>query len=291
MNTLEFFRYRWRFRSLDVVRFPAGKSGNVLRGAFGIVLRETATPAVYARIFNPAASQSAHPDGEKSPSGLADWPRPFLFRTAAVDGLTITPGAAFSIDMHLFEVRTPLESVFADAFRRLETTGLGPGRGRVRLEGVDRLDLEDRATADACTVALDPPGPAADCVRVRFLTPTELKAGGEIAGRPEFASLFARLRDRIANLSRLYGAQPIETDFREMGERAAAVRLAACDIAWERVERKSSRTGQAHWMGGFTGEAEYRGALTEFLPWLHAARWTGVGRQTVWGKGDMRVLP
>ena len=43
-------------------------------------------------------------------------------------------------------------------------------------------------------------------------------------------------------------------------------------------------------MGGFNGFAEYEGQLAEFLPWLRAARWVGVGRQTVWGKGDMRVV-
>jgi CRISPR/Cas system endoribonuclease Cas6 (RAMP superfamily) len=56
------------------------------------------------------------------------------------------------------------------------------------------------------------------------------------------------------------------------------------------VERKSGRTGQVHSLGGFTGEAEYEGALAEFVPWLRAARWVGVGRQTVWGKGEMRVV-
>jgi hypothetical protein len=45
-----------------------------------------------------------------------------------------------------------------------------------------------------------------------------------------------------------------------------------------------------HPLGGFTGSAEYEGDLAEFLPWLRAARWVGVGRQTVWGKGDVRVV-
>ena len=34
-------------------------------------------------------------------------------------------------------------------------------------------------------------------VRVRFVTPTELKAGERLAERPEFPILFGRLRDRI----------------------------------------------------------------------------------------------
>jgi CRISPR/Cas system endoribonuclease Cas6 (RAMP superfamily) len=74
-----------------------------------------------------------------------------------------------------------------------------------------------------------------------------------------------------------------------MGQRAADVRLKRADLQWERVERKSGRTGQVHSLGGFTGAAEYEGELAEFLPWLRAARWVGVGRQTVWGKGEVRV--
>jgi hypothetical protein len=27
--------------------------------------------------------------------------------------------------------------------------------------------------------------------------------------------------------------------------------------------------------------------LAEFVPFLRAARWTGVGRQTVWGNGEI----
>jgi CRISPR/Cas system endoribonuclease Cas6 (RAMP superfamily) len=63
-----------------------------------------------------------------------------------------------------------------------------------------------------------------------------------------------------------------------------------CDLTWEQVKRRSGRTGQVHSIGGFTGEADYEGELAEFLPWLRAARWVGVGRQTVWGKGDVRVV-
>jgi hypothetical protein len=75
-----------------------------------------------------------------------------------------------------------------------------------------------------------------------------------------------------------------------MGDRAAAVRMSRCDLQWEKRERKSGRTGQVHPLGGFTGEAEYEGELGEFVPWIKAGRWVGVGRQTVWGKGDVRVV-
>ena len=129
-----------------------------------------------------------------------------------------------------------------------------------------------------------------DRVHLRFLTPTELKTGGGVSERPEFAVLFGRLRDRLSTLRALYGAGPLDIDFREMGERAGLVRLERSRLEWERVERRSARTGQVHPIGGFTGEAEYAGPIEEFLPWLRAARWVGVGRQTVWGKGDVRVV-
>jgi hypothetical protein len=90
-------------------------------------------------------------------------------------------------------------------------------------------------------------------------------------------------------LCALYGVGPLAIDFKGMGERAAGIRMTRCDIEWREAERLSSRTGQRHPIGGFVGEAEYEGALAEFIPFLRAGRWTGVGRQTVWGKGDIEV--
>jgi hypothetical protein len=133
------------------------------------------------------------------------------------------------------------------------------------------------------------PSPAAR-IRVEFLTPTELKYEGCIVERPEFAILFARVRDRISTLRALYGSGPLEIDFNAAGARAAAVRMARCELRRVAVERRSSRTGQSHSIGGFTGFAEYEGELAEWVPYLEAARWTGVGRQAVWGKGEIAVV-
>ncbi len=55
------------------------------------------------------------------------------------------------------------------------------------------------------------------------------------------------------------------------------------------AQRRSRGTGQTHSLGGFVGEVEYAGDLAEFVPYLRAGRFTGVGRQTVWGKGEIDV--
>ncbi len=35
--------------------------------------------------------------------------------------------------------------------------------------------------------------------------------------------------------------------------------------------------------------AEYEGDLAEFLPYLEAAHWTGVGRHCTWGNGQIHT--
>jgi hypothetical protein len=122
-------------------------------------------------------------------------------------------------------------------------------------------------------------------VKVRFTTPTELKHGQLLATRPEFAVLFGRIRDRLSTLRALYGAGALEIDFKTLGERAALVKLTSLRLEFSEAERRSAKTGERHPLGGFVGEAEYEGDLGEFVPYLRAARWVGVGRQTVWGKG------
>lgn len=284
----EFFRFRFHFRAVDTVHFPAGKSGNVIRGALGLILRDTASPAAYARLFEPGSQLG------RAPSGLGDWPRPFILRADELDGRTVPEGGQFCFDVHVFDLRAAVLAYFHEAFAQFGRQGIGPGHGRVTLEQAEQLDFDGRvgpiAGAPPLALDLEPQAGRVERVEVRFLSPTELKSGGTIAPRPEFAILFARLRDRISTLRAMYGAGPLEIDFRGMGERAATVRMSRCDVCWETVQRKSGRTGQVHPLGGFTGTAEYQGNLAEFVPWLRAARWVGVGRQTVWGKGDVRVV-
>ena len=115
---------------------------------------------------------------------------------------------------------------------------------------------------------------------VRFLTPTELKDSRHFAERPEFDILIARIRDH-------YGDGPLPVGFAALRARVAAVRHAESWIQRLALTRRSTRTGQSHPLGGFTDEAVYEGPLAQFLPYLEAARFAGVVRQTVWGKGEI----
>ena len=278
---------RLSFLARGAISFSRG-AGNQLRGAFGSVLHKLACvpectdahdcdrreSCEYALMFAPAAAAR--------PSGLADRPRPFVFRANHLDGRTVAPGETFHFNFHWFDLRRPSVKLAIRAFEELANEGLGPERGAADL-------VEVTGDHAPLSVSLDPPGNRVDRVTVRFETPTELKADGHSIAQPEFAILAARIRDRISILRALYDEGPLKLDFREFGERAALVRMTRCDIRHMNTSRRSSQTGQIHPLGGFVGEAEYEGDLTEFVPYLHAAGWTGVGRQTAWGKGVLRV--
>ena len=286
--TFDFHSFRFVFSALDPILFPPGQPGNILRGAFGNSFRGVVCPidcpgarlcpsresCDYARIFEPAATC------DEGPSGLRDRPRPFVFRAAYLDGRTIQGGERFWFDVHLFETRNPPLEPFALAFARLAKEGLGPLRGRADLVSVEQRPI---------SIGLGASPQEKRSLRVEFVTPTELKTGDRLAERPEFEVFFARARDRVSTLRTLYGAGPIATDFRAMGERAAAIRMTRCDLRQVEAERRSSRTGQVHGIGGFVGAAEYEGALNEFIPYLEAAQWTGIGRHCGWGNGEFRL--
>jgi hypothetical protein len=269
--TLRLRAIRFTFEARDAIWFRAGTAANHLRGAFGSILRRQ-SEAAYLALFAPSGTVNG-------PSGLRDWPRPFVFRAHHLDGVSLEPGQTFYFDLHLFDLKQGMEEQLVLTFSQLADEGLGLGRRKVRL-----------LSADASDIAL-PLGAGSGDVRgltVQFVTPTELKRDNEVVTKPEFGVLAARTRDRICTLCELYGEGAPEIDFKAFGDRAALVVMTRCEVSPVHITRRSTRTGQVHPIGGLMGEAAYEGEIGEFMPWLEAAYWTGVGRQTVWGKGLIR---
>lgn len=247
-ETFDFFALRFHFRAAAELRFDA----NRLRGAIGKNLKRQSEVA-YQRWFAPSSL-----DG---PSGLRDRPRPFVLRASHLEGVALPAAARFCVGLNIFD---------ADAVDDLcqAASQFAP------LEDIER----EKAVLPLVS-------PEAARIRVRFITPTELKG----ADTPEFPALWARVRDRISTLRALYGSGPLPIDFTRTAERAARVRTTRCELQNVSADRLSRSSGRRHPLGGFTGFAEYEGELGEFMPYLEIARHTGVGRQTVWGKGEIHV--
>jgi hypothetical protein len=81
-------------------------------------------------------------------------------------------------------------------------------------------------------LSLLPDGTVTRRIRVRFLTPTELKSSGQVMREPHFGSLFTRVRDRLHTLRQLYGDGPLPLEFRAIGERASAIKMTGSDLRW-----------------------------------------------------------
>jgi hypothetical protein len=255
-NMLEL--YPLRFRAISLGR---SWTANLLRGAFGSTLKKLDEVA-YERFFTPTAESLPAEFltlSRGSPSGLRNLPRPFVFRMREAN----TGDAEVGVNLFLSSAC----DLVCHVMRELD------------FEPVQRPELLH------LSLASPPLTETVQRVRVRFLTPTELKG----SATPEFGPLLCRIRDRISTLRALYGDGPLDLDFRGFGARATAVGMTSCEVRTVEQQRTSKGTGQTHSIGGFTGIAEYEGAVAEFIPYLEAACWTGVGRQTVWGKGEIAV--
>jgi hypothetical protein len=185
-----------------------------------------------------------------------------------LNGRTVQPGEQFCFSINLFDLHNPALDYF--------TRALGQWAELVSVEQTEvAVDLHSSKQQ-------------VSGIRVEFQTPTELKRATEV-GIAEFPLLLARARDRVSNLRGLYGAGPLEIDFRGLADRAQSIKTVRSELRHIAVERRSSRSGQRHGIGGVVGFAEYEGHLAEFLPYLEAASWTGVGRHCTWGNGQIRT--
>ncbi len=201
--------------------------------------------------------------GDVGPSGFADHPRPFVFRAIHLDGQTFEAGQPFHFDLHLFDTDATNIAYFVLAFDQLAGEGLGAGRRKVELVSVSRLNERAEESAilyaggalnkdvDTRPLAIDltPEPNTVSRVRVKFVTPTELKGGQPNTLQPEFGILAARARDRISLLRELYGEGPLDIDFRGFGERAAMVKMTDARIEERSYseEEQPNRPSSFHW--------------------------------------------
>jgi CRISPR-associated endoribonuclease Cas6 len=305
--TFQYLPLRFRFVALTQVAFGRWLPGNAIRSALGASLRQVAcvagcgeptecrrgTDCPYSFLFEPKL--------ESGPSGMRHPPRPFVIRARPLAGKTIASGKQFDFGINLFELRRPAIEWLVDAFSRWKEDDQGPARSRVLLESVeverpsgesqllfaDGAFLEEKP--EPVSLSLDSIGAvSANKIQIDFVSPTEFKENGSVVESPSFGVLMRRIGERAHALCAIYGDGQLSVDWPRFTKAAEAVRTTYCRGIHAAVKRISRKTG-SHPIGGFVGEMVYEGELSMFMPWLRIAEVTGVGRQTVWGKGEIRV--
>jgi len=302
-----FLRIRLEFEARAAVYFPAGKAGNIFRGALGECLRDVACvpscrdsktcewkqDCLYSSLFEPQS--------ELGPSGYRDLPRPFVLRPYWQAEKRVSCDERFFLDVHVFDRDLELLNTLLLAFSRFGEKGIGPGRPKALLLNANALDEFGHKVLDLkpgartgemldveISITLNDEIGDVGIVDVSFDSPLSLKQDGAIVYEPEFNIVFRRLTERIGILDRSFGSSSVSTPVENL-KAADAVSMEVLGGRIDSHSRRSGRTGHRQSLAGFVGNVRYRGVTASMMRWLAVGRWVGVGRQTVWGNGAFQI--
>jgi hypothetical protein len=270
--------------------------------------------------------ETTPPDESEVLSNLSEVPRPFIIEPPDDRREHIPPGERLTFGLTLVGRGINYLPYFIAVFRELGQVGLGKTRGKYRLLAVDAISTlspnpspfgplrspsqgegrggglpiyraeddmirtanttisGDAITAHAATL---PP----DRITLDFLTPTRLKHRGRwVREGPPFHVLVKVLLGRVSSLSYFHCGHKLEADFRGLIDRAAEVRIARSETGWRDWSRFSGRQKQRVEMGGLVGQVTYSGDLRDYLPLLALGELVHVGKGTVFGNGQYRIV-
>lgn len=218
-------------------------------------------------------------------------------------------GTTFSFEVALYGNAAETFHYIALAINHLGEHGVGYRRGRFSVTGIHaynpftgmeyNLLTEGRrlqapnlpvnaAHISTFTAAL--PG---DAVRLRFLTPAQIRRQKKVLSQPDFPTLIARLLERCQALESHYG-QPVERDiWRErhnhLTNAAKHIQIGQDNTRWVQVRAGSRRSDRRLDLGGIVGDVLFTGdhpdALLPFLEWIVWGVSLHVGKNAVKGDG------
>lgn len=320
-DALTFSRYRVDIRLERPLWVPAHRRAVLWRGAFGDVFRSLVchdlklaceacplrSACPFPRVFAPSI-----PEGRKEVARLRDPPRPFVLTDPHPGSPSLAASEPLGLGLTLVGTAAAELPYFVVSLRRLGSDGIGFERTRFHVEAVRCVDASDMARdvvfergSDVVRPSRLPlrardlarPGDASAArVRVRFLTPTDVRGSGpgEEAARPSdappFGVLVRRAQGRAGALATFFGEGPLTHDARAVGELADSVRLVQSEVGRAELMRRSTRTGERHPVSGVVGAAVYEGeGVAALLPWLRLAEALGVGKHATFGNGRIAV--
>jgi hypothetical protein len=318
---MDLLRLRFSFRAIDPIQLPE-YSGSAWRGLFGHALRATACitrqpscagclllrECAYPVLFEtPAAALTGGERGQArpDPSGPDTLPHPYVLEPDLDPPPVLAAGAGLGLGLTLIgDAQRRLTFVIA-AFVEAGKRGLGPTQARLQLHtvswerGVGSDDWQPLwsprqglAPAPTRLAAAPPPCPAA--VRLRFLTPLRIKAGGGFPSPETFRvrDLLRNLHTRLHRLCQLYGGDPSPFAWARVAGHADALEVTHTDLRWQDWRRWSNRQHAHQPMGGLVGSLVLAGpALSVYWPVLWLGQWVHAGKGTAFGLGGYRLEP
>lgn len=314
MTVLKSFRvarFELALRALDPIKLPP-HAGSTLRGGFGRAFRRIGCAASalgaeqcslgdrcpYHYIF-----ETPVPAGSPILARVGTAPRPFVIEPPLDTNGTYEPGARITVGLILIGRSIDYLPYFIYTFEQLGDTGLGPGRGRYRVDSVASVPVAGPSTViydssrrqlavDVPPFGVDelPQGPK-DCasITLTFLTPTRLIHNGKNATPVDFHVFFRNVLRRVNFLNHFHCGGELRDDAMDLIAAARAVRTVDVHLQWQEWDRYSARQDQRVPMGGFVGRIVYSGDISAVWPWLRFGESVHVGKGATFGLGRYRL--
>jgi len=308
-------KFKLTLRAEEDLRLPAYK-GSTLRGGFGHALKLVTcalkrqecptcllrTRCVYLYLF-----ETPPPEDAEMMRLYPSAPHPFIIEPPDSDERIVPSGG--ELEFGLTVVGRALEYLpyFIYAFLHLGEKGLGSGKGRFVLQDVGAMSSNGfKSIYQTQNQSLKKPNPyptsqtinarcealcSARQITIGFQTPTRIKSEGRLTGEPEFHNLIRSLLRRLSALSYFHCGRKLDVDFRGLIQRAYHVELISSDLQWHDWDRYSNRQKQKMTLGGFLGEATFKGDFREFLPLLAWGEVLHIGKAASFGLGRYSITP
>ncbi len=310
LPAIPYLRLRLALQAQAPARLPPYK-GSMLRGAFGHALRRTVCAmgpdqpcgtcrlrraCVYTRLFETFIEDTPPPFLR----GLDTAPRPYVFEPGDATQ-DFAPGALLPFDLLLLGQAADLHAYVLLAVERMAAAGLGHRRTPFALHSAQAL------AADGTWIPLFdegrarfPPGlapclPARDelaseKITLHLQTPLRVNVRGRFATTLDFRTLAFHALRRVLETAHFHvPGTALDWDFRDLLDRAAAVRVTAARLDWLDWERYSNRQQTKMVFGGLVGTLDAEGDLAPFGPLLRTAEILHVGKGATFGLGKIRV--
>ncbi|MEL6525288.1 MAG: CRISPR system precrRNA processing endoribonuclease RAMP protein Cas6 [Chloroflexota bacterium] len=288
------------------------QAGAQIRGALWYALNDIACTDT-TQLSNPAHTQhcpACYLTGlqTKSPRGMNP-PRPFTVRpplgVRAEEEQIYEKGEPFQIELVIIGDAIRLFPYIVQAMRQAGQTGFGYGRGNFRLLDILNTHPVTQAQTSLLHNAQVQMPPHAltqqqvtlatemlptEGIRLRFLTPAEIKDKGTILRTLTFRPLFARLFERLQSLAFHYtevtqDSAVWQSVYETLTQQASDIQRHRDDTRWIVVHSGSTRANRRHDISGLVGDVVYEGNMTPFLPYLMWGQSVHVGRNTIKGNG------
>jgi len=317
MDGLTVHHLRFTVRALDTILFD-NQPGSALRGALYEVLRDNfcsepngmQTPDHATRC--PVCWLLAAEDRQAGRGQNIARPLTVQPPLAQTDQLVYLRDQGWHFGFSLIGQAGEALLFLIRAVEQMGRIGVGRGRGRFQLVGVDEYNpfldvarslLDGRtvrrptlavtaAQIDTFALDMDQEQITLDC-----LTPLRLTAQAQLVKKPDPVVFVQRLIERCQNLTEHYGAAenlPAREEWRvasaTASTAAAALTILQDETVWVEAHSGSRRQGRATPISGLVGRVCWGGDLRLLLPWLLWGQSLQVGKDAVKGNGWYRIM-